>query len=74
MKPQELGLRINYSESLKNGLSSQIMNTDIDEVVRMESDMNSVILNSLVMDNYFEKQVEEKKLKTAEDLRKEMEA
>ena len=74
MKPQELGLRINYSESLKNGLSSQIMNTDIDEVVRMESDMNSVILNSLVMDNYFEKQVEEKKLKTAEDLRREMEA
>ena len=67
-------MRINYSESLKNGLSSQIMNTDIDEVVRMESDMNSVILNSLVMDNYFEKQVEEKKLKTAEDLRREMEA
>jgi hypothetical protein len=50
------------------------MNTDTDEVVRMESDMNSVILNSLVMDNYFEKQVVEKKLKTAEDLRREMEA
>ena len=40
----------------------------------MNSEMSQVILNSMVMDNYFEKQVEEKKNKSAEDLRKKMEA